>query len=248
VGVARIAGPFGRLDQAWSEARLVVDAVTHNERPLAIVGDFVLAPVGGPPSREFQTLHFDFGLPLVPVVATDVARFTALHIRSGAPPNDAVTRLVPLRRLLAGRLWPELDGLIERFAAYGRTHGAWDDAAGYTEGSLARVIEAAVGGSPVLPSVKTEREFLCGSEFASVGDELEFFSERGLGLETVEIDVCLRPGELLIFDNLMLAHGRRGIRRPGELHQRVFGHPALPVEQQVTIRDLVLTAFCDPTS
>ncbi|MFL5828934.1 MAG: hypothetical protein ACJ76X_03365 [Solirubrobacteraceae bacterium] len=243
VGFTLILGPFGNPDQAWREARRVVDGATAPEVPLTMIGDFVVAPAGGPPSRDFQTLHFDFGLPLVPVVPTDVARFTALHIRPETPPNDAVTRLVPLQPLLAGRLWPEFDEILARFAAYGRSHGAWDDRVGYIEGSFARVIEAALGGSPVLPSVKTERGFLCGTEFASLVDELEFFSDRGLPLERVEIEVRLRPGELLIFDNLMLAHGRRGIRRPGELHQRVFGHPALPVEQQVEIRDRMLRAF-----
>ena len=243
VGVVQILGPFTRIDEAWSEARHVVDAVTDGDPPLAIIGDFVVAPAGGPPSRDFQTLHFDFGLPLVPVLPADVARFTALHIPAETPASDAVTRLVPLGPLLAGRPWPDLDELVQRLTAYGRSHGAWDDAVGYTEGSLARMMEAALGGSPVLPSVKTTREFLCGTEFSSVVDELEFLSERGFRVEAVELDVRLLPGELLIFDNLVVAHGRRGVRRPGELHQRVFGHPLLPVEEQAKLRDRVLTAF-----
>jgi hypothetical protein len=243
VGVVRIAGPFTRIYEAWSAARLVVDGVTDGEPPLAIIGDFVISPAGGPPSRDFQTLHFDFGLPLVPLVPADVARFTALHIPAQMPASDAITRLVPLRPLLAARPWPDLDELVQRLAAYGRSHGARDDALGYTEGSLARMIEAALGGSPVLPSVKTAHEFLCGMEFSSIVDELEFFTERGFRVEAVELDVRLLPGELLIFDNLVLAHGRRGIRRPGELHQRIFGHPLLPVEAQAQLRDRVLTAF-----
>jgi hypothetical protein len=242
-GVVRIEGPFARIDHAWSEARLVVDEVTTGGARLAIVGDFVIPPAGGPPSRDFQTLHFDFGLPLVPVRPTDVGRFTALHIPAEMPASDAVTRLVPLRPLLAGRPWPNHDELVSRLTAYGRSHGARDDAAGYTEGSLARLIEAALGDRPALPSVKTDSGFLCGNEFVSVIDELEFFSERSLRVEAVEIDIRLRPGELLVFDNLVLAHGRRGARLPGELHQRVFGHPSLPVEQQVEIRARVLGAF-----
>jgi hypothetical protein len=243
VGVVRIAGPHTRIDEAWREARRVVDEVTEGESPLAIIGDFVIPPAGGPPSRDFQTLHFDFGLPLVPVLPADVARFTALHVPAEMPASDSVTRLVPLRPLLAGRPWPDLDELVQRLAAYGRSHGARDDAVGYAEGSLARVIEAALGGSPVLPSVKADREFLCGTEFSSGSDELEFLSERGFRVEAVELDVRLLPGELLIFDNLALAHGRRGIRRPGELLQRVFGHPLLPVDEQAQLRDRVLTAF-----
>ncbi len=241
--VVRIAGPFARIDQAWSEARRVVDAATDGEAPLEVIGDFVVPPAGGAPSRDFQTLHFDFGLPLVPVLPADVARFTALHVPAGMPASNAVTRLVPLRALLADHSWPDLAELVRRLAAYGRSHGARDDESGYAEGSLARLIEAALGGSAALPSVKTAPQFLCGNEFSSVVDETEFFSKRGLRVEAHEVDICLRPGELLVFDNLELAHGRRGIRRPGELRQRVFGCRLLEVERQVELRDRVLGAF-----
>lgn len=175
-----------------------------------VIGDFVVPPADGPPSRDFQTLHFDFGLPLVPVVSGAVARFTVLYMPVDRQPGDAGTRLVRLRRLLARRSWPQVDELVNRFAAYGRSHGAWDDAAGYVEGSLARIVEAALGEPAVLPSVKTNPGFVCGNEFACLSDELEFLEERGLRLDAVEAEVRLDPGEMLIFDNLRVAHGRRG--------------------------------------
>lgn len=56
----------------------------------------------------------------------------------------------------------------------------------------------------------------------------------------------MSPGELLVFDNLALAHGRRGIRRPGELHQWVFGEPRAGVARQRELRDSVLAAFGGP--
>lgn len=214
------------------------------ESPLVVIGDFVIPPADGPPSRDFQTLHFDFGLPLAPRAAADVARFTALYVTPDAPPSDAITRLVPIRALLADRRWPSRDQLIRRFVRYGRSHGAWKDADGYIEGSLARIIEAAVGRQPVLPSVKQRPEFLCGTEFASLAAEAGFFAQRDLQLEMVEIEICLRPGELLVFDNIAFAHGRRGTRRPGELGQRVFGHRALSVDKQLQLRERFLTAFC----
>jgi hypothetical protein len=140
---------------------------------------------------------------------------------------------------------PDREELVRRFAAYGRSHGAWNDDVGYREGSLARIIEAALGQTPVLPSVKSTAGFLCGTEFATLADELEFFAARGLRLDEAEIGVCLRPGELLVFDNLMVAHGRRGTRQGGELRQRVFGHWALPVQEQAELRDGVFAAFGD---
>ena len=225
-------------------ARRLVDACCGVEgvAALEIVGSFVLPPPDGRESRDFQTLHFDFGLPLDPGSEVDVGRFTALHIPVDFDGVWAVTRLVPLAALLGQRAWPGRSELIDRLVSYGETHGAWDGAAGYVEGSLARLVEAAAG-SRLLPSVKTEPGFLCGMEFDSVLSERRFLEQQGLPLDGVEVDVALSPGELLVFDNLAVAHGRRGSRRPGELHQWVFGTKAVGLAQQRRIRDRVLAAF-----
>jgi hypothetical protein len=242
-GFVHITRPFAQLDDAWSAARELVDVAATIDDSLVVLGDFVIPPLDGSPSRDFQTLHFDFGLPLAPAVPVDVARYTALHVPADTLSSDAVTRLVPLDALLAGARWPNRQEMVQRFAAYGNSHGARDVAAGYVEGSLARIVEAVLCQTPVLPSVRTHPEFLCGTEFASLADETEFFAQRGLRLDAVGIEVCVRPGELLVFNNLALAHGRRGIRRPGELNQRVFGHRALPVHEQAELRDRMLAAF-----
>jgi hypothetical protein len=236
-------GDFSTHNQAFEAARAVVggrcgaDGIDR----LPVIGDFVIPPPGGVVSRDFQTLHFDFGLPLVPIVAQDVARYTMLYIEPSAAGVSATTRLVPLVPLLRQRHWPERSGLLARFVVYGRTHGAWDDSRGYSEGSLARVIEAAAGVSPVLPSVNADPNFLCGMEFDSVSAELAFFRRHGLDVGRVAIDIALEPGQLMIFDNLALAHGRRGCRQPGELHQRVFGQRQLsPVEQRASAQRVLL--------
>ena len=210
--------------------------------PVAVIGDFVLPPMGGKASRDFQTLHFDFGVPLDPSVAQDVGRYTALHVQADFERTSARTRLVALPALLGQRSWPARAELLARLAAYGRTHGAWDDAHGYVEGSLARLVEAAAG-SPLLPSVKEEPGFLCGMEFDSLLAEVAFFEGHSLRLEAVEVEVGLSPGELLVFDNFALAHGRRGTRQPGELRQWIFGEKSLSVGGQVELRERVLSAF-----
>ena len=238
-------GVYGTYEEAFAAAEEFVGSRLSVERtgPPSVIGDFIIPPLEGSASRDFQTLHFDFGLPLDPKVARDVARYTALYIAPGDGDVTAVTRLVPLAPLLSQREWPERPGLIARFVAYGRTHGARDDRTGYSEGSFARVIDAAGTSRPLLVSVKTEPEFLCGTEFDTLGAEDAFFRRHGLDVEEVEIDLVLRPGQLLVFDNLALAHGRRGRRRPGELHQRIFGHRQLSPAGQQGIRERVLSAF-----
>lgn len=132
--------------------------------------------------------------------------------------------------------------MANRLASYGRTHGAWDDDRGYVEGSLARLVKAAAGGHPILPSVKIESGFLCGMEFDNLAAEVMFFERLGLDVHDAEIEVSLQPRELLVFNNLSMAHGRRGVRQPGEMHQRVFGHTLQPSDQ-VMLRDIFLTAI-----
>lgn len=231
-------------EEAFSFASELVASSPDAHGPPEIIGDFVLPPRDGAATRDFQTLHFDFGLPLRPTTAHDIARFTALYVANHLEVEvTAATVLVPLGALLAQRPWPARDELIGRLATYGRTHGAWDDELGYTEGSLARLIEAASGEAPALPNVKADPEFLCGLEFRSLDGELAFFSRHGLDVGEVAIEIPLQPGGLLLFDNLAFAHGRRGVRQPGELRQRVFGHRQLIPAGQLELREEVLSAF-----
>ncbi len=230
-GFARLAGPFRSTHEADEVAGALVEA-SRLERglpPLSVIADYAVPPLNAGKSRDFQTLHFDFGLPLDPKVDQQVARYTALYVPIDSAGGQAVTRLVPLDALLNQRSWAPPGELVERLTSYGRTHGAWDDDRGYVEGSLARVIDAAADECPpLLPSVKTEPGFLCGLEFDSLSAEITFFADHGLRLHDVEIGIALQPGELLVFDNLAVAHGRQGTRHPGELHQRVFGHTLDP--------------------
>ncbi|MDQ6805868.1 MAG: TauD/TfdA family dioxygenase [Actinomycetota bacterium] len=235
-----LVAPAAAFAKSW-ELIEECTASSGHDAP-SVIGDFILPPRGGEATRDFQTLHFDFGVPLRPVRDQDVARYTALFIPRSAVGVTAVTRLVPLDALLGQRGWPDRATLLDNLMAYGESHGAWDDADGYSEGSLGRVVEAAAG-APRLPSVKSTPGFLCGTEFDNLAAELSFFKRLGLDVDAVQVEIPLQPGDLLVFDNLALAHGRRGSRRPGELHQRVYGHQSLSPTAQRALRDRFLAVF-----
>jgi hypothetical protein len=243
-GFVWLRSGFATPDEAFATSQKLIEERTASDGHDApsVLGDFILAPPDGEPTRDFQTLHFDFGLPVRPLHDRDVARYTALFIPRFAANVTAVTRLVELNALLGQRRWPDRATLVNNLMAYGESHGAWDDAEGYCEGSLARLLEAAAG-VPRLPSVKSTPGFRCGMEFASLAAELSYFWRLGLDVDAVQVEVSLRPGDLLVFDNLALAHGRRGSRRPGELHQRVYGHRLLPPAAQRAVRDRFLVRF-----
>ncbi len=240
-----LAGADLELADAFALAEELVECAAGCR--LDVVGRYVVPPADGAPSRPFQTLHVDFGLPLAPVRPIDVATYTALVVPLDAHTEGATTRLVPLRELLGQRSWSERGDLVHRLEQYGRTHGAWDDRDGYTEGSLARLVEAADGARPLLPSVR-EPGFRCGTEFDDAEGEAAFFADRGLDVAAVAVDVRLAPGDLLVFDNHAVAHGRRGRRLPGELHQRFYGLLGAGVDEQLRLRDRLLDRFPSPGS
>lgn len=239
-GHAHVAGQ--RLEQT-AALRLATASVREAaDEPLDLVGDFVLPAASGEPTRDFQTLHIDFGVPLTPTPETTLALFTALYMPLSVPQSAAVTTLLYLPRLLSQRTWPAAEELLTRFEAYGVSHGARPGALGYVEGSLARIVEAA-DKEAELPSFKQEPSFLCGLEFTSADREMAFLEHHGVDVETGRRDVALGPGDLLIFDNRVIAHGRRGVRQPGELRQWAFGHQSASKPDQESFRAAFLKNF-----
>lgn len=91
--------------------------------------------------------------------------------------------------------------------------------------------------------MKTNPDFLCGNEFTSLAAEVDFLAGHRLSVADAQTEVTMDAGAVMIFDNLTLAHGRRGIRQPGELRQQVFGHRVLDVTRQRLLRDRVLSLF-----
>ncbi len=238
-GYARVPGRWQNCGHAWRYALAVFAEASltdplHDGMPdLHVVGEFTVPPPEAV-QRPFQALHIDFGIPLAGDVPVDVARFTALLRDAREDGPGAITRLIPLRRLLAHRTWAERHVIAERLSRTSTLDRT-------VEGILGRIIEVAREGHELVP--RDEPGHLCGMEFDSLEHERSFFDESGLPLAQVEEQVFLIPGEMLVIDNLRTAHGRTGRRNANELHQLFVGYASLHAEDQKLLLDRVLSVF-----
>lgn len=121
-------GPFSNLEEASAAARRIMKdmALEGPCSALEVIGRFVVPPLEVPQRRDFQTMHFDFGLPLGLGRPVDLARCTALYMPAELAPSAALTRFVMLDALLDQRRWAPREVLLARFVAYGASHGAWE--------------------------------------------------------------------------------------------------------------------------
>ena len=120
-GLAVLEGPYSTVEEAFDAASSLIAAMPadHGMPPIEISGEFQVPPLDGPPSGDFQTLHFDFGLPIDPVGPGHIARYTALHLPVECPAGGAVTRFIGLDALLGQRPWPDREKLLAGLIAYG---------------------------------------------------------------------------------------------------------------------------------
>jgi hypothetical protein len=242
-GHVRLAQHFARPRDAWVAALAVLEQVALRDPlcqqmpPLTEVGRFTIPPHGAL-RRDFQSLHIDFGLPLGSQPGIDVARYTALYVEPTLDASGAQTRLVPLDQLFAQRRWPADHRVVEALRQRYGGDGA--------EGILARIVEA-VDQTDELPD-KGSEAFLCGMEFATLDHEEQFFAAHDAPLAAVEVRVRLAPGEVLLFDNLAVAHGRAGLRQTRELHQLCLGFPQARPEDQDRVLTHFLSQMPAPTS
>jgi hypothetical protein len=241
VPAVRLPGRFATHSDAWATAvRLVTRAheltVAGTEaalRSLDVVGEYSLPPPGFT-QREFQPLHLDFGVPRLSASTVDVALYTALYVEAAAPGSGAATRLVSIGPLLQQRDWPGPAVIRQRLRA-----SPLDDSP--VEGILARLVESVDGSPDLVP--KDADGFLCGMELATIDDEQAYFGRHGMSLAAVEERVTLGSGEMLLFDNLAIAHGRLGQRHPNELRQLCIGYRRAELAAQSGIADRVVSAF-----
>jgi hypothetical protein len=162
-----------------------------------------------------------------PCISTSVYRWSP-----GCPPtwraSPPATSPPTLRRATRSRAWYR--SVRSWLAVGGRTAMSWSGGSPATATAMARgtmppatlrqsprILKAALGQRPVLPSVKTH-PFLCGTEFTSLAAEDEFFAGPVSGVRS----------DRSLPTSVRTAHVRQPracARTPwaGELNQRVFG-------------------------
>jgi hypothetical protein len=157
-----------------------------------------------------------------------------LYVGLYLPPDHtstAVTRIVSIENLLARRSFGGRSEIELKLAHYALTHGSswdWDRDSGNRVSCFARILDA-LSPEPRLTNFREtakERWYAAsraGNEFENYQQELGFYRSVRLRLEDSEVEVTLKPGDLLVMNNVTTVHGRIGRREPHELVQFLVG-------------------------
>lgn len=194
---------------------------------------------------DHLSMHFEMGLPIVPVEdRSRVHALICLHIPPSDKASNVATRLLPIDGLLAGKS----KELVEQaLTTYVQKHGAgWE---GHNSGRLlvaAQLVDAA-NNQDQLAYMREHRiaEWFNKDSKNSAQDgfvkETAFFARHNIILAKHEKRFTLKPGDLLIADNLRVAHGRDGKRPAEELLQFLYGVKDASKEEVNTIRARVVS-------
>ena len=194
---------------------------------------------------DHLSLHFEMGLPILPVdEKSRVHALICLHIPSSDQASNVATRLLPIDGLLAGKSEKDVD---KKLAEYVQKHGA-----GWEKFNSGRLLVAA----QLLDALQEDgelgymREHRIAEWFNrdaknnsqdGLAGETAFFEKHNVVLSNHERRITLKPGDLLIADNLRVAHGRAGRRPAEELVQYLFGVKDASKEEIAKIRSQVVS-------
>ena len=181
----------------------------------------------------FQALHFDMGQPFLAEQAQTMYLISALYRPTSSEPNsEAKTRLVNLEKLLSQKSFGSKGEVEQKFTHYVSQYGdGWHEPEFHNTQRLAifaRVIDAVSGLNKMTEKIDTMIGQCFEYDESQKGNyglkqETDFFAQAGLDLKKVEEQIEIKPGQLLIFDNLRCVHGRIGKRKKQELYNFIFG-------------------------
>jgi hypothetical protein len=232
------------VERAFALAMRTIAALALSEPYTSMgYGDFQLAKADRTPvcdsivQANFQTLHFDYGLPVLSRPQQGFYGVVALYMPPETTGSFAETRIVQLRELKAETGLVRKHA-IERLCDYVCAHGdGWSQPSPTNTGRIAiflRVLEALRGENRFAALIDSdsagfisEATQSANTDSAYLELERSLFHEFGIDLGPVERRVRLRPGDMLLLDNVSIVHGRLGKRPARELWHMLFGVPDL---------------------
>lgn len=182
----------------------------------------------------FQALHYDMGMPFAALPeGQPLYAISALYRPVDSEPNEsAKTRLVFIPDLLKQSSLGPKNQISARLDAYINAYGdGWTHPTAHNSKRLAifaRVMDAVAGKTQLSDKIDTmigqcfTYDHSQGGEYG-LQQENEFFSNLGFNLARAEQQIVLKPGEMLVFDNMRCVHGRIGQRRKRELINMIYG-------------------------
>lgn len=249
------------IDAALAKASSILGSL--NEERLAchkgVLRRLQLAKADKLPCREpdiqesFQALHHDMGLPLVSRHVQVGYLFSMLYAPMGGTRGNAETRIVPVANLLRQRKRHSrtvCDLLLHDYAD--RFGDGWTEPERHSSGRLgclARVVDAMLEQPELLSFFDQGTWEWFRDDYASTDGRAElaretaWWAKHGYRLEQAETRITLRPGDMLMFDNVRCAHGRIGPRAPEEIWQVMWGVPRLSRAEIASIRGYFSTAL-----
>jgi hypothetical protein len=238
-----------------ADARMAVREFTSKTRASDGLFDVILKsgdefldeswiPPAGGDRNPFLALHFDYGHPLFPHAATEIYLLVALYAPQSTVTTGAATRILRVKDCSPQLQWGSPGDIEGRLRSYASSHGSswdWETDSGNRTSCFARILDALSATHQLTNFRKTPRErwyevSKAGHEFETVAEESAFYAGHGVALESVERRIVLRPGQLLLLNNVTTVHGRLGPRRPQELFQFVLGARRVPAENATVIR------------
>ncbi len=178
---------------------------------------------------SFQALHFDMGQPIFSTEPQNMYLITGLYIPAESKPKTARTRVISLKGLFAGVDPKELEKkIIDYVREYGDGWFYPSKVNTYRISCFARILDALSGTTELADYIdKTMAQWFQDSKnkdgMRSMDREKHFYLKRGVDLDKIEEDIVIKPGALLIVDNMRTAHGRIGKRDAKETWQFMYG-------------------------
>lgn len=183
-------------------------------------------------STGFQALHWDMGQPFENDQPQTMYTIGALYRPLGERNPNAKTRLVNIEHLCNQTNFGGQTVVSDKLHHYVQRYGdGWVEPSPHNTKRLAcfaRVLDAMQEPHQLCD----EKESMIGQCFSydnkhdgafGFQQEADFFARYGVNLNAIEEQIEIRPGQMLIYDNLRIVHGRIGERKPKELFNFLFG-------------------------